>query len=199
VGRSHRSEIIEEAEPDSLGDRLASITGDTPAMEKSAQEEIHRLRADLAKVDERLSQKISNLEKRLNARPDTDTLRDEAIEAAKEELETVESAKEEALDEFESTTEGLQDRLIRESKRAAKNQIDEQNKAINESLRQMAIMLSTLPTKTKAQCPKCGSYVRFKEAHKVGGGGTNLTCPDCTTQLIKELPPSVDSNDSKYV
>jgi len=198
VGRSHRSDIIEEAEPDSLGDRFASITGDTPAMEKSAQEEVHRLRADLAKLDEKLSQKIDNLERRLNARPDTDALRNEAVEAAKDELKTVEETKQEALDEFRETTEGLRDRLIRESRRTAKDEISEQNEAVNETLRQMAVMLSTLPTNTKVQCPSCGSYVKFKEGHKVGSRGTNLTCPDCTTELINELPPSINEKD-EYV
>ncbi len=204
VGRSHRSDIIEEAEPDSLGDRLASITGGSAAMEKSAQEEIHRLRADLQKLEEELSQKIDNLEKRLNARPDTDTLREQAVEDVKAELkaelEAVQEQQQEALDEFRETTEGLRDRLIRESRRSAEDEVSSQNEAINKSLRQMAVMLSTLPTNTKVQCPKCGSYVKFKEKHKItGSGGTNLACPDCTTELINELPPSVDSNDSEYV
>jgi predicted Zn-ribbon and HTH transcriptional regulator len=203
VGRSHRSEIIEEAEADSLGDRLGSIMGDSPAIEKSAKEEIHQLRADLARLDEKLSQRIDNLEATVNAQPSADELREQAVKdvtnEVKSELETIEETKQEALEKFEKTTDNLNERLIRESKRAAKTEVSEQNEAVTESLRKMAIMLSTLPTKTKAQCPKCGSYVRFKEAHKVGARGTNLTCPDCTTQLIEELPPSVDSNDSEYV
>lgn len=204
VGRSHRSDIIEEAEPDSLGDRIASITGGSAAMEKSAQEEIHRLRADLQKLDEKLSQRIDNLEATINARPDTDTLREQAVEdvkgGLKAELEAVQEQQQEALDEFRETTEGLRDRLIRESRRSAEDEVSSQNEAINKSLRQMAVMLSTLPTNTKVQCPKCGSYVKFKEKHKItGSGGTNLACPDCTTELINELPPSVDSNDSEYV
>jgi len=199
VGRSHRSDIIEEAEPDSLGDRLASITGGSAAMEKSAQEEIHRLRADLQKLEEELSQKIDNLEKRLNAQPSADALRNEAVEDVKAELkaelETIQEETENALSEFESTTDNLKKRLIRESRRSARDEVSEQNESVNESLRKMAIMLSTLPTNTKVQCPKCGSYVKFKEKHKItGSGGTNLACPDCTTQLIEELPPSVDSN-----
>ena len=204
VGRSHRSDIIEEAEPDSLGDRIASITGGSAAMEKSAQEEIHRLRADLQKLDEKLSQRIDNLEATINARPDTDTLREQAVEdvkgGLKAELEAVQEQQQEALNEFRETTEGLRDRLIRESRRSAEDEVSSQNEAINKSLRQMAVMLSTLPTNTKVQCPKCGSYVKFKEKHKItGSGGTNLACPDCTTELINELPPSVDSNDSEYV
>jgi predicted Zn-ribbon and HTH transcriptional regulator len=203
VGRSHRSDIIEEAEPDSLGDRLASITGDSAAMEKSAQEEIHRLRADLQKLEEELSQKVDNLEKRLNAQPSADALRNEAVEDVKNELkaelDAVQEQQQEALDEFESTTEGLRDRLIRESRRSAKDEISSENEAINKSLRQMAVMLSTLPTNTKVQCPSCGEYVKFKKAHKVGLSGTNLTCPDCRTELIKELPPSVDKKKSEYV
>ena len=204
VGRSHRSDIIEEAEPDSLGDRIASITGGSAAMEKSAQEEIHRLRADLQKLDEKLSQRIDNLEATINARPDTDTLREQAVEdvkgGLKAELEAVQEQQQEALDEFRETTEGLRDRLIRESRRSAEDEVSSQNEAINKSLRQMAVMLSTLPTNTKVQCPKCGSYVKFKEKHKItGSGGTNLACPDCTTELINELPPSVDSNKSEYV
>lgn len=196
VGRSHRSDIIQDAEATSLTERMASITGDSPASTQSTQEEIHQLRATLAELDEKLSQRLDNLEATINAQPSTGTLRDEAIEAAKEELETIESAKEEALNEFESTTERLRERLIRESKKAAKNQIDEQNEEINESLRQMAVMLSTLPTKTKAQCPTCGEYVKFKEKHKItGSGGTNLACPSCRTELIDELPPSINDTD----
>jgi predicted Zn-ribbon and HTH transcriptional regulator len=203
VGRSHRSDIIEEAEPDSLGDRIASITGGSAAMEKSAQEEIHRLRADLQKLDEKLSQRIDNLEATINARPDTDTLREQAVEdvkgGLKAELEAVQEQQQEALDEFRETTEGLRDRLIRESRRSAEDEVSSQNEAINKSLRQMAVMLSTLPTNTKVQCPKCGSYVKFKEKHKItGSGGTNLACPDCTTELINELPPSINEKD-EYV
>jgi predicted Zn-ribbon and HTH transcriptional regulator len=105
-----------------------------------------------------------------------------------------------SFEKFRETTEGLRDRLIRESRRSAEDEVSSQNEAINKSLRQMAVMLSTLPTNTKVQCPKCGSYVKFKEKHKItGSGGTNLACPDCTTELINELPPSVDSNDSEYV
>jgi len=204
VGRSHRSDIIEEAEPDSLGDRLASITGDTPAMEKSAQEEIHRLRADLAKLDERLSQRLDNLEATINAQPSADELRNQAVEDVtnelKAELETFEEQKQEALSEFRETTDNLDKRLIRESKRAAKDEVSDQSESVNESLRKMAIMLSTLPTNTKVQCPSCGEYVKFKKGHKVTSSkGTNLTCPSCRTELINELPPSVDKKKSEYV
>jgi len=196
VGRSHRSDIIQDAEATSLTERMASITGDSPASTQSTQEEIHQLRATVAELDEKLSQRLDNLEATINAQPSTGTLRDEAVKAAKDELETVENAKEEALDEFESATEDLRSRLIRESRRAAKDEIDEQNEAINESLRQMAVMLSTLPTKTKAQCPNCGEYVQFKEKHKItGSGGTNLACPSCRTELIDELPPSINEAD----
>jgi predicted Zn-ribbon and HTH transcriptional regulator len=175
---------------------MASITGDSPASTQSTQEEIHQLRATVAELDEKLSQRLDNLEATINAQPSTGTLRDEAVKAAKDELETVENAKEEALDEFESATDDLRSRLIRESRRAAKDEIDEQNEAINESLRQMAVMLSTLPTKTKAQCPNCGEYVQFKEKHKItGSGGTNLACPSCRTELIDELPPSINEAD----
>jgi predicted Zn-ribbon and HTH transcriptional regulator len=127
-------------------------------------------------------------------------LRNQAVGDVKselsDELNSIEETKQEALEKFEKTTENLNKRLIRESKRAAKKEVSSQNEAVKESLRKMAIVLSTLPTKTKIQCPSCGSYVRFKEAHKVGARGTNLTCPDCTTQLIEELPPSVDSNNN---
>jgi predicted Zn-ribbon and HTH transcriptional regulator len=175
---------------------MASITGDSPASTQSTQEEIHQLRATVAELDEKLSQRLDNLEATINAQPSTGTLRDEAVKAAKDELETVENAKEEALDEFESATDDLRSRLIRESRRAAKDEIDEQNEEINESLRQMAVMLSTLPTKTKAQCPTCGEYVKFKEKHKItGSGGTNLACPSCRTELIDELPPSINEAD----
>lgn len=225
VGRSHRSDIIQDAEPTSMKERLGTITGDSPASTQSTQEEIHQLRADLAELEEQLSGRLNNLERRVNAQPSTDRLRDEAVEAAKGELRTVEtkkeaalrefekatnrirseiqseiatieSEKEEVLDEFESATDDLHDRLMRESKRAAKDEVSEQNEAITESLRQMSVMLSTLPTSTKVQCPKCGSYVQFKKGHKVTSSkGTNLTCPDCTTELINELPPTIDEQN----
>jgi len=196
VGRSHRSDIIQDAEPTSMKERLGTITGDSPASTQSTQEEIHQLRADLAELEEQLSGRLDNLERRLNARPDTDTLRNQAVEAAKEELETVESAKEEALDEFESATDDLRSRLTRESRKAAKDEISEQNEAVNETLRQMAVMLSTLPTDTKVQCPACGEYVKFKQEGQVTSRvGTNLTCPACTTVLIDELPPSIDEQN----
>ena len=194
VGRSHRSDIIQDAEATSLTERMASITGDSPASTQSTQEQIHQLRATVAELDEKLSQRLDNLEATINAQPDADTLRDEAVEAAKDELETVENAKEEALDEFESATDDLRSRLIRESRRAAKDEIDEQNEAVNETLRQMAVMLSTLHTDTKVQCPKCAEYVGFKQERQVTNRvGTNLTCPNCTAVLIDELPPSVDN------
>ena len=203
VGRSHRSDIIQDAETTSLSEKVASIAGDSPASTNSTQEQIHQLRADVKKLDEKLSQRIDNLEKRLNARPDTDTLREQAVEdvkgGLKAELEAVQEQQQEALDEFRETTEGLRDRLIRESRRSAEDEVSSQNEAINKSLRQMAVMLSTLPTNTKVQCPKCGSYVKFKEKHKItGSGGTNLACPDCTTELINELPPSINEKD-EYV
>jgi predicted RNA-binding Zn-ribbon protein involved in translation (DUF1610 family) len=117
----------------------------------------------------------------------------------KAELESIEEQKQEALSEFRETTENLDKRLIRESKRAAKTEVSEQNEAVRESLRKMAIMLSTIPTDTKTQCPACGSYVKFKKAHKVGESGTNLACPNCTTELIDTLPPSMnEKNDESY-
>jgi len=196
VGRSHRSDIIQDAEATSLTERMASITGDSPASTQSTQEQIHQLRADLAELDEKISQRLDNLERRLNAQPSTGTLRDEAIEAAKEELETVEETKQAALNEFESTTDDLRSRLIRESRRAAKDEISEQNEEVNETLRQMAVMLSTLPTDTKVQCPKCAEYIKFKQERQVTSEfGTNLTCPNCTAVLIDELPPSVNEKD----
>jgi DNA repair exonuclease SbcCD ATPase subunit len=196
VGRSHRSDIIQDAETTTLTERVATFTGDSPASNQSTQEQIHQLRADLAELDEQLSSRLDNLEATINARPSTDTLRNQAVEAAKDELETVENAKEEALDEFENATDDLRSRLTRESRRAAKDEIDEQNEAVNETLRQMAVMLSTLPTDTKVQCPKCAEYVGFKKERQVTGRvGTNLTCPNCTAVLIDELPPSTDEKD----
>jgi septal ring factor EnvC (AmiA/AmiB activator) len=200
VGRSHRSEIIEEAEADSIGDRLASITG-SAAMEKSAQEEIHRLRADLQKLDEKLSQKIDNLEATVNAQPSASELREQALQdltdEVKSELESLEETKQEALEQFEKTTENLNKRLIRESRRSAKKEVSSQNESVRESLRKVSVVLSTLPTNTKIQCPVCGEYVKFKKKHKItGSGGTNLACPGCRAELIEELPPSVDSNNN---
>jgi len=204
VGRSHRSDIIQDAETTSLSEKVASIAGDSPASTKSTQEQIHQLRADVKKLDEKLSQRISNIEDTINARPSTDELRNQAVEDVtgelKDELKDVQQQKEEALSEFQETTEKLRSRLIRESKRAAEDEVSEQNEAVNESLRKMAVMLSTLPTNTKVQCPKCGSYVKFKKGHKVASSkGTNLTCPDCRIELINELPPSVDKKKSEYV
>ena len=204
VGRSHRSDIIQDAETTSISEKVASITGDSPASNHSTQEEIHRLRADLQELDETLSQRLSNVEESINAQPSADKLRNQAVgdvrSELKAELESLQEETENALSEFESTTDNLKKRLIRESRRSARDEVSEQNESVNESLRKMAIMLSTLPTNTKVQCPKCGSYVKFKEKHKItGSGGTNLACPDCTTELINELPPSVDSNDSEYV
>jgi predicted Zn-ribbon and HTH transcriptional regulator len=199
VGRSHRSDIIQDAEATSLTERMASITGD-PASTQSTQEEIHQLRATVAELDEKLSQRLDNLEERVKARPDAGVLRKQAVRGVKselrDELNSIEEEQQSALSEFRETTTKLRSRLIRESKRAAKDEIDEQNEAITESLRQMAVMLSTLPTNTKVQCPKCGEYVKFKKGHKVTSSkGTNLTCPSCRTELINELPPSTNEKD----
>ncbi len=203
VGRSHRSDIIQDAETTSLSEKVASIAGDSPASSKSTQEQIHQLRADVKKLDEKLSSRLDNLEERVKARPDAGVLRKQAVRGVKselrDELNSIEEEQQSALSEFRETTTKLRSRLIRESKRAAEDEVSEQNEAVNESLRKMAIMMSTLPTNTKVQCPSCGEYVKFKKAHKVGSSGTNLTCPDCRTQLIKELPPSVDNKKSEYV
>jgi chromosome segregation ATPase len=204
VGRSHRSDIIQDAETTSLSEKVASIAGDSPASTKSTQEQIHQLRADVKKLDEKLSRRISNIEDTINARPSKGELRNQAVEDVtgelKDELKDVQQQKEEALSEFQETTEKLRSRVIRESKRAAEDEVSEQNEAVNESLRKMAVMLSTLPTKTKVQCPSCGEYVKFKKGHKVTSSkGTNLTCPSCRIELINELPPSVDKKKSEYV
>ena len=202
VGRSHRSDIIQDAETTTLSEKVASITGDSPASTNSTQEQIHQLRADVKKLDEKLSRRISNIEDTINARPSTDELRNQAVEDVtgelKEELKDVQQQKEEALSKFQETTEKLSSRLIRESKRAAKKEVSSENEAVNESLRKMAVMLSTLPTKTKVQCPSCGKYVKFKQKHKItGSGGTNLACPSCRIELIEELPPSTNEKNSQ--
>jgi len=203
VGRSHRSDIIQDAEPNSLGDRLASITGDPTASKKSTQEEIHKLRADLKKLDETISQRISNLEATINAQPDASELREQTVGDVtgelKAELESIEETKQEALDEFEKTTEGLRDRLIRESRRSAKKEVSSQNESVRESLRKISVVLSTLPTNTKIQCPSCGSYVKFRKKHDIGGSGTNLACPDCKTELIQDLVPKKDDDNEDEI
>jgi chromosome segregation ATPase len=204
VGRSHRSDIIQDAETTSLSEKVASITGESPASTKSTQEQIHQLRADVKKLDEKLSRRISNIEDTINARPSKGELRNQAVEDVtgelKAELKNIEEQKQEVLSEFRETTDNLNKRLIRESKRAAKDEVSDQNEAVNESLRKMAIMMSTLPTNTKVQCPSCGEYVKFKKGHKVTSSkGTNLTCPSCRIELINELPPSVDKKKSEYV
>jgi chromosome segregation ATPase len=183
-----------------MKERLGSITGDAPASTQSAQEEIHQLRAELAELDEQLSSRLDNLEERVKARPDAGVLRKQAVRGVKselrDELNSIEEEQQSALSEFRETTTKLRSRLIRESKRAAKDEISEQNEAVNETLRQMAVMLSTLPTDTKVQCPACGEYVKFKQEGQVTTRvGTNLTCPACTTVLIDELPPSIEKQD----
>jgi predicted Zn-ribbon and HTH transcriptional regulator len=204
VGRSHRSDIIQDAQTTTLSEKVASITGDSPASTNSTQEQIHQLRADVKKLDEKLSRRISNIEDTINARPSKGELRNQAVEDVtgelKAELKNIEEQKQEVLSEFRETTDNLNKRLIRESKRAAKDEVSDQNEAVNESLRKMAIMMSTLPTNTKVQCPSCGEYVKFKKGHKVTSSkGTNLTCPSCRIELINELPPSVDKKKSEYV
>jgi len=202
VGRSHRSDIIQDAETTSLSEKVASITGDSAASNKSTQEQIHKLRADLQELDETISRRLSKVEDSINAQPDASELRNQAVgdvrSELKAELESLQEETENALSEFESTTDNLKKRLIRESRRSARDEVSEQNESVNESLKKMAIMLSTLPTNTKVQCPKCGEYVKFKKKHKItGSGGTNLACPSCRTELIEELVPSPEKDDNE--
>jgi vacuolar-type H+-ATPase subunit I/STV1 len=189
VGRSYRSDIIQDAEPTSISEKISSATGSSPAASQSIGEEIEKMRAELTRLEERVE----------DNRDDVDSLDayTNSIESAvMSHAET--SAKQTAsnlIDKHQLTADEIVDEAIDDVKSSVESFLEEKeerNQELKEKMDRVGRLLATIVDNKKVQCPACKTKVKFESENKIikeykGGNSMGVQrwrerdvyCPNC--------------------